>query len=382
MEVPTSVRDQTTLVLAAASVPAALVAIFAVPGKGGALTVAGSLVGLVPWALVAGGVRLRPPVFALACFVPGAVVVVVDLNPGGLFPLLLLVTAMPRSSGHQRWIEAGAVVGNIAVIVWLTIHDGGGNGGSAFFVGGIGIGYLSGTLIRRQEELTAQVRAMADVDRERRAADERAHIAREVHDVVAHSLTVVMLNLTGARRALATDPARADEALARAEAVGRESLASIRQVMDVLREPGSGTDLAPPTIDGLAALVSGYRSAGLPVSLVGSVDPDRVGATVGLVVYRLVQEALANVLQHSPGAGATVVLALDDALEVTVANGPATAAPSTATARTGLGTRGMGERVRALGGTVRAGSVADGGWEVHATIPVPDPARVASGPDG
>ena len=126
----------------------------------------------------------------------------------------------------------------LAALVELTIDKGSADdSGIIYFAGGLGISWMSGALLRRQEALTAEVRAMRDVEVERRAATERAHLAREVHDVVAHSLTVVMLNLTGARRALSTDPAGADAALARAEVVGRDSLDSIRQVMDLLREP-------------------------------------------------------------------------------------------------------------------------------------------------
>ena len=99
---------------------------------------------------------------------------------------------------------------------------------------------------------------MRDVEVEQRAATERAHLAREVHDVVAHSLTVVMLNLTGARRALSTDPAGADEALARAEVVGRDSLDSIRQVMDLLREPDGAPAPATPRLAAVPRLVDGY----------------------------------------------------------------------------------------------------------------------------
>ena len=125
--------------------------------------------------------------------------------------------------------------------------------GIVYFIGGLGIAWLSGWLLRRQEALTAQIEAMREAQVEQLAATERARIAREVHDVVAHSLTVVMLNLTGARRALATDPARADEALARAELVGRDSLDSIRQVMGLLRDPGSTAPRPQPTLEGIAA---------------------------------------------------------------------------------------------------------------------------------
>ena len=98
--------------------------------------------------------------------------------------------------------------------------------GALYFIGGIGISALSGLMLRRQELITAELAAMNELRVEHAASEERARIARDVHDVVAHSLTVVMLHLTGARRVLATDPQAADEALARAESVGRETASS------------------------------------------------------------------------------------------------------------------------------------------------------------
>ena len=155
------------------------------------------------------------------------------------------------------WLPAIAAAASFLAILDCTIEKGSiDESGIVYFTGGIGISWLSGWLLRRQAALTAQVEAMRDTQVQQLAAQERARIAREVHDVVAHSLTVVMLNLTGARRALATDPDRADEALARAEVVGRDSLDSIRQVMGLLRDPESGDVLPQPTIEGHPAASS------------------------------------------------------------------------------------------------------------------------------
>ena len=223
---------------------------------------------------------------------------------------------------------------------------------------------------------------MRDADVERLAATERARIARDVHDIVAHSLTVVMLNVTGARRAIAVDPEGADEALARAELVGRDSLDSIREVMGLLRESEQGHDLPHPTLARIPQLVAGFRDAGLHVDLVAASDTGvtptthdpstpivGVDPTVELVTYRIVQESLSNVLQHAPGADATVSIVLvDGALDVSVRNA-ASAAPTGVSARAGLGTRGMAERARAVGGTFESTATADGGWLVTARLP-------------
>ncbi len=368
----------TTLVMAIAAVIAALLTLTGEEGAFAPLTLACALLGLVPWALVAGGVRLRPWLFLVLAVPPGVVIVTVANNPGGMFPLMLVIVWLTLTS-RSLWLPAVAAAAAFLAILDCTFEKGSmDDSGIVYFTGGLGIAWMSGLLLRRQAALTAQVEAMRDAQVEQMAATERARLARDVHDVVAHSLTVVMLNLTGARKALATDPERADEALARAEVVGRDSLDSIRQVMGLLRDPASGAPLPQPTLDGIPDLVDGYRRAGLDVALTmdgrAVVDP-----TVELVIYRVVQESLANVLQHAPGAPATVVLADDgEGVEVRIGNGPPTSAPPPRTGRAGLGTRGMGERVRAVGGTFDAVATRAGGWLVSAWLPARTDAPAAA----
>ncbi len=371
-EVPSGLS--TTLLLSLAAVGAALVAIFGEKQGFTAITVACALAGLLPWALVAGGVRLRPAVFALLGLPPGVVAVAVAHNSGGMFPLMMVLVWLahsPRAS-ISTLVTAAAM---LAAITSLCIQTGPDESGIIFFTAGMGIAWMTGAMLRRQETLTAQVQAMRDVQVAETAATERARIAREVHDVVAHSLTVVLLNLTGARRALATQPERADEALARAEAVGRDSLDSIRQVMGVLRAPGDGATLPAPALAGIAGLVEGARGAGL--DLEASLDlPGLSGvpvdATVELVAYRVVQEALANVLQHAPGATASLDVAAEGAdLVIRIENAPVPVPPaSDPRARRGLGTLGMAERTRAVGGTFESGPTPSSGWRVQARLPL------------
>jgi signal transduction histidine kinase len=254
--------------------------------------------------------------------------------------------------------------------------------GMVYFTGGIGIGLLSGRQLRQRDRLVDELRAMQQLRVEHAAVEERTRIAREIHDVVAHSLTVVMLHVTGARRVLGSNPARAEEALARAESVGRESLDSIRQVVGLLRAGDDGrsaTEPSQPGLDALDALVAGYRSAGVDLSVdVRFVDLD---PAIGLVVYRLVQESVANALQHAPGAPCTVLIdtvqpasPCAGPLHVEIANSPARNPVSTVAIRSatrpGLGVRGMRERVLAAGGTFRAGPDDTGGWRVVATLPL------------
>ena len=297
-------RLSTTLVLAIAAVGCALLAIFGEDGSFRAGTIAPALLGLVPWALEAAGVRVPPALFAAWSLGCAAAIVLWQENPGGMFPVMVMVVWVLRETGDFR-VTVPTIVVSAGLIIGLAIMDGNTHeSGALYFLGGIGISALSGLMLRRQELITAELAAMNELRVEHAASEERARIARDVHDVVAHSLTVVMLHLTGARRVLATDPQAADEALARAESVGRDSLESIRQVMGLLREPGRE---AVPGIAELPSLLEAYRAGGLAID--ASVDNVRaLDPATGLVIYRVVQESLTNALRHAPGAACRVEL--------------------------------------------------------------------------
>jgi signal transduction histidine kinase len=202
---------------------------------------------------------------------------------------------------------------------------------------------------------------------------ERNRIARELHDVIGHTLVVSLLHVQSARLAVEHDPADAARALAEAERLGRECLAEVRSTVGMLSEddsPGGGGGIAPlPGIDGLPALVERFRSAGADTTLTVEGDTGHLPATTGLAVYRIAQEALTNAVKHAPDS--------PTALRLTVAAGTVTltaqslaadslAEPGTGT---GLGLVSMRERAEALGGSCEAGP-GEGGWLVRATLPV------------
>jgi signal transduction histidine kinase len=368
-------RLSTTLVMSLAAVGAALVAMFGESDAFTPLTVTACLVGLVPWALLAGGVDIRPSIFAVLGLVPAVIVTVVDRNPGGMFPAMLVVVAVARSSA-SRTVVAATVGVALGAIVALAIRQGTAHEtGLVYFAGGVGISWLAGEMLRRQERLTDELLALHGLDAEHAAIEERTRIAREVHDVVAHSLTVVMLHLTGARRMLRIDPERADEALARAETVGRESLDSVRGIVGLLRSTdGAASDAPPlPGIDDLTALVDEYRSSGAHVTSSVEVDPSAVDPATALTAYRVVQESLTNAARHAPGTSCSVRVERrrDDRLHIEVDNDvAATPAPRSTERTAGHGISGIVERARALGGEASAGPTPDGGWRVHAALPL------------
>jgi len=198
---------------------------------------------------------------------------------------------------------------------------------------------------------------------ERVAADERRRIAREMHDVVAHSVAVMVSHAEAGRLVVPNSPERAPEILTTIAEVGREALVEMRGLLGVLRDEGNPTD-PQPRLGDLPALVERMRAAGVPTELTIA-DDVRVSPAVGLTVYRVVQEALTNVARHA-GTGATARVQIgsaSDGLVITVTN--TGAAP--ATAHPGRGLTGMRERVEAIGGTLQAGPV-DGGWQVSAKV--------------
>ncbi|MFB7948809.1 sensor histidine kinase [Kitasatospora phosalacinea] len=210
-----------------------------------------------------------------------------------------------------------------------------------------------------------------DAEAGRRIAEARLEIARELHDVVGHTLTVVGLQLRVAAEALDDSPEEARSALATAQQVRTEALRDLRSLVHVLRAPGGAPHDPAAGVPEIAALVDRMRSAELDVRLETAGDLAAVPAPVSLAVHRIVQESLTNTVRHAGASRAGVdVRCGGGRVEVRVTDdGRARAQPPEAA---GHGVRGMDERVRALGGEFSAGPHGEGdGWLVRAVIPVP-----------
>ena len=199
---------------------------------------------------------------------------------------------------------------------------------------------------------------------------ERHRIARELHDVVAHGLSVMIVQADGALYAADEHPDAPRQALGVISATGRESLGEMRRLLGVLRGVGETADTAPqPGLSAIPQLVGGFRDAGLDVELTLPDESPAVPAGVALAAYRVVQESLTNVLKHAGRARTLVGIdAQPRRLLVRVANEPGDRPPA-GDPGTGLGLTGMRERVRLLGGRVSAGPRPDGGFEVTAELP-------------
>ena len=211
-----------------------------------------------------------------------------------------------------------------------------------------------------------------EAEAERAVAEERRRIAREMHDIVAHSVSVMVVQAGGARSILDRDRARSRQAAAQIEETGRAALAEMRRLLGVLNAPDGHAALAPaPSLDSVGALVAGARAAGLPVRLTVEGDPRPLPPGVDLAAYRVVQEALTNAIKHAGTAETEVLVryrATDVELEVSDHGPPCVGA--TALAGAGHGLIGMRERVRVFGGELSAGHRDGGGFAVRARIPL------------
>lgn len=232
----------------------------------------------------------------------------------------------------------------------------------------------------RRWKLRAENLKRSRAEAVRRATeDERARIARDLHDVVTHNVSVMVIQAGAARKVMNTSPDQASEALLAVEAGGRSAMAELRQVMGLLSrdgtngDTGADSDLSPaPGLDRLESLVAGVCDAGLPttLSVSGGVRPLAPG--IELAAYRVVQEALTNAMKHASGAVATVTVeygATRLRVEIVDTGGES----SDTETGSGRGLAGLNERIDVYGGTLQAGRRLTGGYRVEAVIPVEEP---------
>jgi signal transduction histidine kinase len=261
---------------------------------------------------------------------------------------------------------------------------------TAFFLGDLQKRRLA--YMTKLEALNAQLAEEQELRSRWAVAEERGRIARELHDVVAHSVSVMVVQAGAARRTLAASPAQATAALGQIESTGRQALVELRRLLGLLRdgEP-DGAALAPqPGLDHLESLAAAAREAGLPVELTVEGEPRPLPAGIDLSAYRIVQEALTNSLKHAGPARAEVRVCYGrEALEVQVTDdgrGQGAAGDSGLVVVTlgpggglevsgrrnggGHGLIGMRERVALFGGTLEAGARPGGGYRVAARLPL------------
>jgi signal transduction histidine kinase len=332
--------------------------------------------------------RRAHPVAAFAVVIAvGALQVITDIRPGppDLSIVILLYTLAaytPRRVsvtglavcllGSAAAIARWGTPARLSWVEWALT-------GSIAFAGPSLIAWVVGDSMRYRrayyanlEERAARLETERDAQAQIAVATERARIARELHDVVAHNVSVMVVQADGASYTLDTDPARAREALTAIASTGRQALAEMRRLLGVLRRDDDGTDpgRAPlPGIGQLGELLEQTRAAGLPVALTVEGVPRPLPDGAALAAYRIVQESLTNTRKHGgPMATAQVMLRyLEDALVLRITDdGPGPAANSDGA---GHGLTGMRERVAMYGGWVQAGPKTGSGFQVTARLP-------------
>jgi signal transduction histidine kinase len=307
--------------------------------------------------------RRRPLLLYAALAATGVVVLNYDKASNvGWFAVCLV--AMWCGFAGQRRDAALFLTGALAwfPFEWAWVDS---DPGWGAWIAGTILSALAGLLLRQQAELVEQLREAQAGLAERTRAEERNRIGRELHDVIAHTLTVALLHVTSARLAVEHDPADAARSLAEAERLSRESLEEVRLAVGMLHSRGDAARTSPlPGVDSLPALADRFRSAGADITLAVDGDTSRLHAATGLTVYRIAQEALTNAVKHAPGAPTTVSLTVGPAtvrLAVDSAAEPGTGS--------GLGMISMRERAESVGGSCRAGP-GGSGWLVDATLPL------------
>ncbi|HZR52738.1 MAG TPA: sensor histidine kinase [Streptosporangiaceae bacterium] len=302
------------------------------------------------------------------------------------FGIMLGITTFLAASQMPRRLSIRVVVGTVAVLCGALVYAAitiahppllaaAGQGlvplVAAWFIGdGIAARRRYLAVLAQQAEWERAERARQEV------REERVRIARELHDVVAHSLTVITVQAGVGRRLMAKWPEEAGDALASIESIGRTAQDELRVVLGLLRdEQGEAASLTPaPRLTDLKELTETVRDSGNPVDLHFSGTDRAISPSLELSLYRVVQEALTNVVKHAPGARAVVDLTVSDtevSLEVSNEPGAPGVASSVASGPgSGHGIIGMRERVGAFGGQLSAGPRPEGGFRVEARIPL------------
>ena len=296
-----------------------------------------------------------------------AIPVFAEPTNSGVFVFLLLAvySAAAHTSDRRTLLAGGMIVG---LFVNGLASSGGITGDNVIFFAILyGAPWVAGRAVRHRRLNEREL----ELEKGRAAAaivEERARIARELHDVVAHSISVMVLQARGGRRVLQTEPTDAHEAFAVIESTGQQALDEMRRLVGMLRSGDETLPLAPqPSLKELGTLVEQVRAAGLPVQLAVEGEPRDLPPGVDLSAFRIVQEALTNSLTHAGPASARVVLRYGaDDLELEISDdGPGTGDGS----GSGYGLVGMRERVLVYGGELQAGRQPGGGYALRVRLP-------------
>ena len=290
-----------------------------------------------------------------------------DIEAIGFFVLLAVYTAAAHTSGPRTFV-AGALTLVLYIATMATDPDGINVGAVIFFALVFGGPWAAGRAIRHRR-VREQRLEREKAEAEAAIVQERSRIARELHDIVAHSISVMVLQARGGRRVIDAEPREAQEAFGVIERTGHHALEEMRRLLGMLRSSDDQLALAPqPTLQQLDTLLDQVRAAGLPVEVEFEGEPTELPPGVDLSAYRIVQEALTNALKHAGPARARVVVRYgEDELELEIADDGAGSGDG---GGSGHGLIGMRERVSVYGGELQAGRRPGGGYALRARLPL------------
>jgi signal transduction histidine kinase len=289
-------------------------------------------------------------------------------NPVAILVVLfvLLVVGYRQPPGVLFWVWLLSIA-----LIWIYSESDSALGGTLLITAVLVVGHL----VRRWVQVRGALAAELAAEQERGAVlTERARIARELHDVVAHHMSLIAVRAETAQYRLSELPEPARGEFAEISKESREALTEMRRLLGVLRSEGDQALVAPqPGLADLSTLVNNARAAGTPVEFKVEGELKGVPAAAELSAYRLVQESLSNAARHAAGAPVELVLRrTGDELVVRVRNGPGAVGPANRPGEPGQGIRGMRERVTMLGGHLSTLPTREGGFEVRATLPLGD----------
>lgn len=316
------------------------------------------------WALSRG--RIPWPMYFMSLTAPFVVNIVESDAEISMFVVVLAVAAIASFENNRVLAATLAIFAGVATIVLgLTAIE---SYGVPNWLFGIALGWLGGQMAWRYSHIVDELHESRALVADHAAINERRRIARDVHDLVGHSLTVVMLHVTGARHLIRSNPDEAERALDQAEQAGRRSLAEIRRTVAMLRDEHDPHESLPaPDLGDIAALVDDFFLAGLNVICETTGPIERIDPTVALAGYRIVQEALTNASRHTIGAEVQVTVNADDS-ECLLAVANRGGENLEGSEGSGFGLVSMRERARSVGGSLVA-APAPQGWLVEAILP-------------
>lgn len=309
------------------------------------------------------------PVYLLGLTVPFVLNIIESEEESSMF-LVVLTVAIIASVESKRAVAVALVVSSLIAAIVLGLSTAIQDFSIGNWVAGILFSWGAGEMVYRFSRMIDELQHARHLVADRAAVHERRRIARDVHDMVGHSLSVVMLHVTGARHLVHKDPDEAERALEQAEQAGRQSLAEIRRTVGLLRDADDGESAVVPSADlnDLPDLVLEFVAAGQEVTLDMTGQIEALGPATALAGYRIAQEALTNVSRHTVGSMATVTVRVGgEDCEIAIVNQGGEVLVTDRGSSYGLIS--MRERARSVGGSLIAGPTSSG-WSVEAILPL------------